>query len=117
MFTARIVLVVLGVGVCSVASADTTYRLKNCAQYKDGVSVGFIGARGEKRRMYLSPRGVELGGDVKGYARLYQVKEFELQPVLGITYTSGAVVRFGSIDASCDQLLRQVGAPLVRIKG
>ena len=116
MIALRISALVLGASMCSVALADSTYRLKGCAQFEDGVSLGFVGTRGEVRRMYLWPKGVRLGGDVKGYAKLSQVKEFELRPVLRITYTSGTSVSFGPIDSSCQQLLRRVGAPLVHIR-
>src|SRR5687767_8383302 len=95
MFAPRIVLFVLGASTYSIASADAAYRLTRCTQFKDGVALGFVGKRGEVRRMSLRPQAVELSGDVKGSARLSQVKELVLHPVLRITYTSGAVVRFG----------------------
>jgi len=117
MVTPRIVVLALGASICPMASADAPYSLAGCTQSNDGVTVGFVGTHGEKRSMYLSPRGVELGGNVKGFARLSQVKEVVLRPALEITYTSGAMVRFGPIDSSCQRLLREVGAPLVHIQG
>lgn len=117
MVTLRIAVLTLGASIFSMASADVPYSLAGCTQFKDGVTVGFVGTRGEKRYMYLSPRGVELGGNVKGSARLSQVKEVVLHPAFEITYTSGTVVRFGPIDASCQRLFRKVGAPLVHIQG
>ena len=117
MVTLRIAVLVLGASIFSTASADVAYGLVGCTQFKDGVTVGFVGTRGENRNINLSPRGVELDGNVKGFARLSQVKEIALRPALEITYTSGMVVRFGPIDASCQRLFRKVGAPLVHIQG
>jgi hypothetical protein len=66
--------------------------------------------------MFLGPNKVELSGNVKGVARLSQVKELALQPILSIAYKSGDVVQFGPIDATCQSLIRRVGGPLVHIQ-
>ena len=116
MVITRVAVFTLSVSIWSAASGEASYRLVGCSQFKDGVSVGFSGPRGEKRRMHLSPRGVQLAGDVKGFARLSQVKELVLLPTLEITYTSGFRVQFGPIDAQCQQLFREVGTSLVHIK-
>jgi len=116
MVTARIAALALGASVCSAAFADASYRLQRCVQARDGVALAFLGPRGEKRRMSITPRGVTLGGDVKGAARLSQVKEFELHPVLRIKYISGGTVHFGPIDATCQRLLREIAGPLVHIQ-
>jgi hypothetical protein len=115
MITPRILVVALGAGFFSMAFADGGYSLARCGQFKGGVSVEFVGTRGEKRSMYLSARGLELSGNVKGSARLSQVTKVVLQPALEITYTSGTVVRFGPIDASCQRIFREAGDSLVQI--
>ena len=116
MVKARLAALALGAIFCATAPAEAPYRLERCAQFKDGVALRFVDTSGAQRRVYLSPRGVELGGNAKGFARLSQVKELVLQPVFGITYTSGARVDFGPIDAACQGLLQEVAAPLVHIK-
>ena len=117
MFAARIAVLILGLVASVIAyPADSAYRLRGCGQFKDGVTVGFVGSRGEVRRMFLGPKAVELGGNVKGYAELSLVKELALQPVLEIAYTDGTVISFGPIDAACQRLLRDVGGRLVHIR-
>jgi hypothetical protein len=116
MYTLPIAMLIVGVSACSIASAETTYRLERCAQFEQGVSLSFLGTRREVRRMFLGPDKLELSGNVKGVARLSQVKELALQPVFSITYKSGSVVKFGPIDAACQSLLRRIGGPLVHIQ-
>jgi hypothetical protein len=117
MVAPRVAVLALSASMLSMAFAEASYSLRGCTRFEGGVTVRFVGTRGETRYMSLSPRGLELGGDVKGYARLEQVREVALQPTLKITYMSGDMVRFGPIDASCQRLLREVGAPLVHVQG
>ncbi len=116
MLALRLIVTVLVTSVCSIALADTTYRLERCTRFQDGVTLGFIGTRGQPRRMVIRPKGVEFSGDVKGVLRLSQVEELQLRPVLQITQTTGELVRFGPIDIRCQQLLRDVATPLVHVQ-
>jgi hypothetical protein len=92
--------------VCMPASAATTYNLSRCASVGNGVSLKFESTEQRVRRMHLGPNGVELSGDIKGYARLDAVREMKLQPKLAISYVTGPNVEFGKLTHQCAEKIR-----------
>lgn len=116
MLARKLIIILFGAVLCAASSANTNYRLKRCAQVNDGIALEFAGSNRTVRRIALSPRGVELSGDVKGGAPLAHVKELVLTPVFKIGYVTGDVVQFGAIDAPCQKLLQKVAGLLMHVR-
>ena len=112
-----LLLLALGLLAHVPACSGPSYNLARCAVDEKSVHVRFVTDRGAVRRMTLGPKGVTLSGDVKGVARLNQVKELRLAPKLEILFASGSRVEFGAITSECRNLVRQIAEPLVPLRG
>lgn len=111
-----LLLLILSSLACSPAYSGDGYKLDRCVVKEKSVYLRFVTDHGAVRRITLGPKGVSLSGDVKGSARLSQVKELRLAPKLEIVFVSGPSVEFGAITSECRHLVRQVGKSLVPLR-
>lgn len=105
--------------VVTVAVGKVEYRLTRCVSSGDGqFAASFVGSEKQQRRIALSSERFEFGGDVKGAARLGDVQELRLSPVLEVVFTrpEHPTLYFGRLSPECRRLIRNAARRLVKVQ-
>jgi hypothetical protein len=100
------------------AAAEPTYRLVRCVSVAEhGFAASFQSERKEQRRISFSSKGLSFGGNVKGQAKLEQVKELRLSPELEIVFSKPGLssLRFGPLSPQCRDIIRREVGTVLRV--
>lgn len=102
----------------TTTSAHGEYRLATCSAGERQVHLKFVAETGALRRITLGPKGVELGGDIKGASRLDGVRELRVAPGRVLIYApkNGPEVKFGRLTDDCLTIVRSVAESLGKWK-
>jgi hypothetical protein len=84
----------------SVPAFASSMVLDKCAKRGDSLSLRFVSASNEQRRVTITNKGYSLGGTVKGDGPLSRIKEVELEPSFLIRFAESQV-EFGPLTAHC----------------
>jgi hypothetical protein len=105
-------------GVLTPTYAAGEYRMTGCSVHEASINVGFTTESKAIRWISIGPRGVTLGGDVKGATPLESVKQFRFtaRGVLVYEPQNGPEIVFGPITSECRAKFERVVAPLANIK-
>ena len=116
----RIQIVVLALstfGIIIPTHAGDEYRLTGCSVHEGSITLGFLNESRAIRGVTIGPKGVTMGGNVKGAAPLQSVKQFRFTKTGVLVYESknGPEVVFGTISQECRMKFQRVVGPLAKI--
>lgn len=104
--------------VTNAEAANPEYRLTRCvAVGAHRFAASFESAYHQQRRISFRAERLSFGGDVKGEAKLDQVKELRLSPELEVVFADARnhALRFGSLTPACRAIVLRTAGQRIKV--